>query len=291
MCLNPKYACKTFRYDVATGEYVARLHFIEKNVYEKHKMKYKLYFTIPCGKCYDCKEKKSRTWTFRVMNEIETSSSSCFITLTYAESPKVLVRKHVQLFLKRLRKKYPNQNIRYFGCGEYGGKRGRPHYHLILFNYKPNDMKYFFTKKGIDYFLSEELRKLWNLGHILVQEATMETAKYSTLYMQKLNDTNELKTFYGFPPFLMMSLKPGIGYQYFMNHLDNCLKTDKIYADGKTMPLPRYYEKKIPHDRLVDYLLLKDNRFKISLLKGDDFIDYRISYLMKKFNLEKNDLL
>lgn len=288
MCLNPKYACKKFVLDFATGEYKTKLQFIDKNIYDKHKDKYKLYFTIPCGRCYDCKERKSRTWAFRVMNEVSTSSSCCFITLTYAEDPVNLKRRDVQLFLKRLRKKYPDKNIRYFGCGEYGGKRGRPHYHMVLFNYKPVDLQYFFTKKGIDYFLSDELRSIWSLGHILVQDVTIETAKYSTLYLQKLNDVNNIKSV---PPFLMMSLKPGIGYQYFVDHMENCLKTDKIYVDGQTMPLPRYYEKKVPPDKLIDYLNLKENRHKIALLKGDDFLDYRIDYLKKKFNVDLNDLL
>ncbi len=47
-----------------------------------------------------------------------------------------LRKRDVQLFLKRLRKNYKYDNhIKYFCCGEYGGKTFRPHYHLIIFGF------------------------------------------------------------------------------------------------------------------------------------------------------------
>lgn len=50
-----------------------------------------------------------------------------------------LDKTHVQLFMKRLRKAQCGNGkspIKYYCCGEYGGKTNRPHYHAILFNAK-----------------------------------------------------------------------------------------------------------------------------------------------------------
>ncbi|ETR80119.1 nonstructural protein [Chlamydia pneumoniae B21] len=40
--------------------------------------------------------------------------------------------KHLQLLLKKLRKRISPHKIRYFECGAYGTKLQRPHYHLLL---------------------------------------------------------------------------------------------------------------------------------------------------------------
>lgn len=43
----------------------------------------------------------------------------------------------IQLFFKRLRKSKSGNgksDIKYYVCGEYGGKTNRPHYHAIIFN-------------------------------------------------------------------------------------------------------------------------------------------------------------
>lgn len=49
------------------------------------------------------------------------------------------ISSHLQQFFKLLRKaQFGNgkSNIKYYACGEYGGKFNRPHYHIILFNAK-----------------------------------------------------------------------------------------------------------------------------------------------------------
>lgn len=112
--------------------------------------------TYPCGKCPQCLKAKIYSWLFRLDKELERSINPLFVTLTYndenlrkheyintttgeiTETP-TLHKKDLQDFFKRLRKAqnkaYPNANpIKYYACGEYGTKRGRPHYHIIMFN-------------------------------------------------------------------------------------------------------------------------------------------------------------
>ena len=61
-----------------------------------------------------------------------------FTTLTYSNEhlPPTLDRKHLGGFVKRLRDRLarsePGRTIRFFGCGEYGTRTKRPHYHALL---------------------------------------------------------------------------------------------------------------------------------------------------------------
>lgn len=53
-----------------------------------------------------------------------------------------LFTRHAQLFTMSLRKVnrkvYPMKQLRYYACGEYGERFGRPHYHYIIFNLHPD---------------------------------------------------------------------------------------------------------------------------------------------------------
>lgn len=102
-----------------------------------------MYIQVPCGKCVICRNKKAREWSFRAMCENATAETQpIFITLTYNNThlPKSgIFKEEIQLFMKRLRIKldrlYIKHNLRYFACGEYGSKSGRPHYHMIIWNF------------------------------------------------------------------------------------------------------------------------------------------------------------
>lgn len=102
-----------------------------------------LFMMAPCGKCLLCKTKKQNDFVFRAA--MESATYDCppyFFTLTYATRhlPQNgdLCYKDVQDFFKRLRRKWDrqgiNHDIRYIVSGEYGKRRGRAHYHVILFN-------------------------------------------------------------------------------------------------------------------------------------------------------------
>ena len=82
--------------------------------------------SLPCGKCMGCRLERSRQWAIRIMHEASLYADNCFVTLTYDEEhlSKMcpngsLVRKHVQDFLKRLRRRFDNSRIRYYYCVVY----------------------------------------------------------------------------------------------------------------------------------------------------------------------------
>ena len=92
---------------------------------------------VPCGKCLNCLMNKRNDWAFRLMQEYRHSKSGLFITLTYHSKyvpDQGVDKEHFQKFMKRLRHT-TSQRLRYYGVGEYGTVTGRPHYHIILFNY------------------------------------------------------------------------------------------------------------------------------------------------------------
>lgn len=96
---------------------------------------------FPCGKCAACLQKRANEWALRISLEGRVYQDLAFVTLTYSNeqlpSDCKLVPSHISGFVKRLRT-YAERagftgKIRFYGVGEYGDKRGRPHYHLVLF--------------------------------------------------------------------------------------------------------------------------------------------------------------
>ena len=67
---------------------------------------------IGCGRCEECRIAKANEWATRMTEEAKLHKENCFITLTYNnENPpkyKSLIKKELQDFFKRLRKKYGN---------------------------------------------------------------------------------------------------------------------------------------------------------------------------------------
>lgn len=106
--------------------------------------------TFPCGKCATCSARRASAWSFRLMQEAKNASSALFVTLTYNTEHvpisknrfMTLNKRDLQLFFKKLRKRSGSKNIKYYAVGEYGGNTKRPHYHVILFNAKYEDIEY-----------------------------------------------------------------------------------------------------------------------------------------------------
>lgn len=237
------------------------------------------YIEIPCGQCIGCRLQRSREWANRMLMERETTEGPCsFVTLTYDDEhlPKSegiepitgevkefgnLVLEDLQKFMKRLRKRYPETKIRYYAAGEYGEKTQRPHFHIILFGWFPEDAK--FVRKGrkgeYNYYESDILSELWPYGLHIVADVTWESCAYTARYVVK-KFTGDQSFHYEEknikPPFVVMSTKPGIGYDYYMFHRDKFeneevkrfyLSTDK---GSISFSKPRYFKKL---DELEEY--------------------------------------
>lgn len=152
------------------------------------------YFTETwekCGTCAECRAEKANNWVVRASYEARAhGENACFITLTYAVSPIVLVRKHLQDWLKRFRKAV-GVPIRYFGCGEYGQSpegTHRPHYHLIIWGWNdPAKKLKGFSLRGNPLYESELITRTWGHGRTSYQNYNPAEAGYMALY-QSVNE-------------------------------------------------------------------------------------------------------
>lgn len=144
--------------------------------------------------------------------EAQSHNTACFLTLTYAIEPpgRGLAPADLTLFCKRLRRAMEPIPLRYFACGEYGEKRERPHYHLVVYSLGP-------TKTTEDLVQ----RTWWNgseweslpqePGYITVRPFDETRAAYVAGYVvAKLRERSS--PLHGrLPEFATMSRRPGLG--------------------------------------------------------------------------------
>lgn len=228
---------------------------------------------VPCGICLECQQQKSKEWAFRCLLESLNYKDNCFLTLTYNETynPGVVVKKDLQDFLKRLRYFLGDKKIKYFSCGEYGSKGKRPHYHLVIFGWKPSDLIFLKkTKKNEYIYRSPFIEQCWRFGFSSCGDLTYESCKYTAVYLQKSNNVpHELvqqgvrTKFIENPPFCLMS--KGLGLTQLTRQM---IVNDKIYFKGNYVKIPRYFLDKYA---LKDWSIvnrLKKKRHEIMLLKS-----------------------
>ncbi len=173
------------------------------------------------------------------MQELKICDSANFVTLTYNDKyrPGQLVKKDVQLFIKRVRANVEPIKIRYFFVGEYGPETGREHYHGIIFNL-PDELEVLnkWTKEGE------------SMGFVHVGTVTQASIHYVTKYMLK----DLTKRPYGCtPPFAIMSKKPPLGINYVTDHKNYHASRTDSYATlegGIKQRLPRIFKDKLFDD-------------------------------------------
>lgn len=233
---------------------------------------------LPCRKCIGCRLAKSREWANRAIMEQLYHEESWFLTLTYDDESlprsfpcdeygeiisvhSTLVKKDVQDFLKRLRKN-TGQKFRYFLAGEYGTQTYRPHYHLLIFGLKLNDLSVISHNfAGQQYYVSDMITKCWSQGIHILGPVTWQSASYVAQYTVKKATHGFDKSFYDKasiqPEYQSMSLKPGIGYQYYVDHPDIFdYQTFSVSTPqgGRKMVPPEYFRKKFKDSNPEAYL-------------------------------------
>lgn len=227
---------------------------------------------VRCGSCFNCKMYRRQEWCTRLQMESKYWTKMSFVTLTYNDehlpvnevssyvfddegeefyiSYPTLASGHIRNFIKQLRnfglgevhdfgesrigERNIRRGLRYFAVGEYGTRRGRPHYHLMLF--------------GVGCSIEEInlINKAWGKGFIDVEPFTPERCVYIAGYCQKkLFETSELQTdIYKFKVREFLRCSQHLGEQYILDHLsdfddDHCY----IVQNGYKKALPRQFRK------------------------------------------------
>ena len=216
--------------------------------FKVHELRYPLNFytliSLPCGRCIGCRLERSRQWAARIMCESQSHVSNSFLTLTYAVDPLSLSKRDCQLFFKRLRKLFAC-DLRYYLCGEYGDKSGRPHYHCCLFGLDFSADRSLFKSSPVgDLYYSEALTSTWGLGHCLIGDLTFESAAYVARYcLKKVTGKLADSHYQGrLPEFALMSRRPGIGAGWLSQYMSDCYPSDELIVRGRPSKPPRYFD-------------------------------------------------
>ena len=280
------------------------------------------FVEIPCGQCIECRLQRSRRWADRCMLELGYHESSYFITLTYDNEhiPKnplidfetgeiyaenaTLVKKDLQDFMKRLRRAYEykgyENKLRFFACGEYGSQTLRPHFHIIVFGLKLDDLTLYKRNfNGDNLYNSAFISKLWKKGFSVVGDVTWQSCAYVARYIMKkhLGKDSDFYDVYNIEPeFTLMSRKPGIARQYYDEHKDELFYQDFVSIPtkegAKQIFPPPYYEKLFEEDFPENEVVERKEKRKqakidsinLQLEKTDkNYVDYLKT---KEYNLD-----
>lgn len=193
---------------------------------------------LPCGKCSACREAYRADWSIRCDMEARLHTSNVFLTLTYRPEtcPKWVSKGHIRRFIRKLRR-YTSLDIKYFACGEYGETNGRPHYHLIIFGWFPDDavLKHDVkSKSGFEVYESKFLNELWNKGFVDVNNFSQDTAFYVAGYVNKKTGNYD-----GF-----LNMSNSIGYQYMIDNFEILYKRRYYIArNGRVHKIPRAFKR------------------------------------------------
>lgn len=259
------------------------------------------YNYLPCGGCLACRIERRQEITILQMLEASLHDENWFLTLTFDDSrinfpiDRTNYKWPLSSFNEsmRLHYKYLKREYRYFACGEYGDKFGRPHYHLSIFGLSGHDLGLHFDSDderrrrdtlfngskfrsyfgasvdsdGRPFWQSPVVVRFWPFGNHKLYRATRETFQYVAGYVVKKltgkanDDHDKLSAF-------QVQSRPSIGFPWWQLHrLDlsvidrDKLVNDGIEIDGLKWKIPRIMNRWLTYNYpLVDYEQIRARR-------------------------------
>lgn len=233
----------------------------------------------PCGQCTFCRINKKREWIGRLLLEAASHPVNQFWTLTYEDEslpsshppsdpvredldrisrsgkgnelypvllqPGTLFKPDLERFFKRFRKNHGA--IRYYAVGEYGTKRGRPHYHVLAFGCEIS---------------KQELTEIWKHGHVHIGDVEGASINYCVEYALKKEKSRDLVDLRRHPEFAVMSTKPPLGSYAISEFRKAILKSpplptgellipDTFRVLGREYPVPRFIRNELEEEGFI----------------------------------------
>lgn len=159
------------------------------------------------------------------MLEATQHKRATFSTLTYdnehlpilPNGRPTLVPADTRAFLNRLRGRLEPDRLRFFLCGEYGGRKQRPHYHAIIFGLeceRESTLRDHHDRPipkrccQVCHLVSDT----WGMGDVDLGRLTSERAAYTAHYVTKRLTRQDDERLDGrYPEFSRKSSMPGLG--------------------------------------------------------------------------------
>jgi hypothetical protein len=203
-----------------------------------------------CGHCRSCRLKKRAEWANRLQDEASVSElkTALFIMLSYKKeflpNDYSIHKEHLQKFFKRLRrgldrqykkKKLSPPKIKYFACGEYGGEKGRPHYHAIIVGLNMTHADLIYKSWGMcepQSFGCSLVKSKKGYAYVVGDASKKLGINYNKRFREQNNKT---------PEFQLQSI--GIGKKYIMSIAENVRRKLTMRRNGRNVIPPRYYRK------------------------------------------------
>lgn len=280
---------------------------------------------VPCGKCIQCLTKRSKSWEIRSVFELLQSNTACCLTLTYDDDNLTLCPetvpysdddviditqdrrgiinyKDVQDFIKRIRKHFHfKKEIKYICSCEYGGSGTlRPHYHILLFGYCPDDLRFYKkSKKGTLLYKSDFLTDKWSKGFVDVGKADVQSCRYISQYCCK-NLLKERKCASSYNKKVLKAKNMiareslhssiGLGLKHFKRNYHTIIDSGFIKYGKFCYAIPSYFIKKLEviSDRLYTFVKQKSRDYWINFkwtLKDQNNARIKSEQLLERLNL------
>lgn len=216
---------------------------------------------VPCGRCIACRRDRRMDYTVLQCLEASLYDDNWFITLTYADDcvdweVRSLLPKQLSDFNELMRKycAYHGAKYRFFGCGEYGDLRRRPHYHLSVFGLPASllgledadDIKVSrrnglntgvlrschncqLDENGNPFWQSRVISDRWVFGSHKIYRANKDTFQYVAGYVTKklFGESAKEQRLDGFANEYSCQSRPSIGFPWYQKY-----KSALSYVDG-----------------------------------------------------------
>lgn len=184
-----------------------------------------------CGQCMSCRIARKRAVVLRASLERAQHADACCATLTYSDEfvGDYQVRPadwwHARDRLRHQVERDLGVKPRFFGIGEYGDQKGRPHWHVIAYGLRLVDGEEYFQRAWSDPLSGQPL------GGVRVGPGDLAAAEYTAGYTLKKLTVRGDKLLEGrSPEFVIRPNNPGLGLSFIAQIAEAILADPAVHA-------------------------------------------------------------